>query len=125
MPIGAVGGRQAIMQRFGAAVNGLFPLSPVGHGDQDTQLSSESDIAAHGQAGLHGVFGAIGTFNALPLSLAAGVAALSNLEKRKDTIYTWLEATNARIAKAVNEACTTATPPYPAQVVFGGGVRMP
>ena len=60
----------------------------------------------------------------LPLSLAAGVAALRHLEKRKDTAYAWLEGTNARIAEAVNAACTSACPPYPAQVVYGGGAYL-
>ena len=69
-----------------------------------------------------GVFGAIGTFNGFPLALASGVATLKILERRKEEIYPWLEATNARIAKTVNALC--AREGYEAQVVYGGGAYL-
>jgi glutamate-1-semialdehyde aminotransferase len=104
------GGRAAVMERFGAAVNGLFPTgATVAEAEEDphdtTSSSQEQEeaeelgaaapelVAGAGVRGRKGVFGAIGTFNGSPLSMAAGVAALSNLRRRKDTVYPWLEAT--------------------------------
>merc|ERR1712216_67539 len=88
MPIGCVGGRTEIMRRFGTALNGLFPLAEVATG-----LTGDAPIAADGKAENVGGFGAIGTFNGFPLALAAGVATLRILERRKDEVYPWLEST--------------------------------
>jgi glutamate-1-semialdehyde aminotransferase len=134
MPIGAVGGRAAVMERFAHALNGLFPVADDGVArrvraaraeqkwqGRDVAAATPGEVARAGLANVQGVFGAIGTFNASPLSLAAGVAALNVLWQRKDAVYPWLERTNARIARSINTWCVSAEPPYEASVVFGGG----
>ena len=65
MPIGCVGGRAAIMRRFGTALNGLFPLA------DGAASGSDEPISAGGMAEGSGVFGAIGTFNGFPLALVS------------------------------------------------------
>jgi glutamate-1-semialdehyde aminotransferase len=118
MPIGCVGGRAAVMRRFGTAVNGLFPLVSADPGDPPRA----EPVAGDGQPEVHGVFGAIGTFNGFPLALASGVATLRELERRKDVCYPWLEATNRRVATDMNVFCEAGD--YEAQVVFGGGAYL-
>ena len=94
MPIGCVGGRASIMRRFGSALNGLFPLA-----ENALAAAEDAPIAAGGKAESVGVFGAIGTFNGFPLALASGLATLRVLQRRKEHVYPWLEATNRRIVR--------------------------
>ncbi len=98
---------------YGKAIGGGLPIGA---------LSGRADVMAQfsGQRGREdGVFSG-GTFSGNPLTMAAGIAAISHMQAHKDEIYPYLMAQGNRFTDAINTFCREHQ--IPAQVLNAGSM---
>ena len=82
---------------FGKAIGGGQPIGAVGgRGDVMNGFTGKDDAPF--------IFSG-GTFSGNPLTMAAGIAAVSYMRERKETLYPYLNDQGNRFAEAVNGFC--------------------
>ncbi len=97
---------------YGKAMGGGLPIGAVGGRGDIMNGFTGKDEAPYIFAG--------GTFSGNPLTMAAGIAAVSTMRDQRDTLYPYLHEQGARFQRSVNEFC--ADQDIPAQVMMAGSM---
>ena len=105
-------GLTADLATYGKAIGGGLPVGAVGGRADIMNGFSGKDEAPYIFSG--------GTFSGNPLTMAAGIAAVSTMRDQRDTLYPYLHEQGARFQRSVNEFC--ADRDIPAQVMMAGSM---
>ena len=114
----AYGGAQ---ERFGITPDLVTYGKALGHGLPIGAVGGREDImSCFGNKGPAPWIFSGGTFSGNPLSMTAGVAALTEMRRTKDTLYPHLTEQSDRLANEINDFCKQQD--IPAQLMHAGSM---